>query len=465
MRFGFFWSVTLLFSMIVGPILGQDAPEKTEPVKKEVPAAEEKPAEEKQPNAETKPALSKEAEAFSKVFKEWKVLLAELKSLQIEYRSTNDDKRKSEIEKEFDEKLEKGKKLEVEISALAEAAYKAHPKEFKTVENFIAGLANANLKRDQYEKAANLAKLLIENGMKVSQVYKVAGIAAFVNSDFPNAKKYLELAGKADAEVQEKLDAIPARSKLWEAELAAREKDAKSGDLPRVKLETDRGDIVIELFENEAPNTVANFINLVEAKFYDGLTFHRVLPQFMAQGGCPEGSGRGGPGYNIPDECKEENARMHFRGSVSMAHAGANTGGSQFFIMYEVSPHLDKLHTVFGRVIEGIENASDLERIDPQDTRGGTPSKILKATVLRKRDHKYAVKTSDGGTVISFDKTGGKVSLEKDGDKKDPAETDPKEKDPADKKEPTKEDPKADDKKPEEKDKPADKEKKSDEDK
>ena len=116
----------------------------------------------------------------------------------------------------------------------------------------------------------------------------------------------------------------------------------------------DGGDIVIELFEKEAPGTVQNFVDLINKGFYNGLRFHRVIPGFVAQGGCPNGNGTGGPGYKIKDELIG-NPHKHERGALSMAHRGPNTGGSQFFIVYEPQPHLDGVHTVFGKVIEGMD--------------------------------------------------------------------------------------------------------------
>lgn len=116
----------------------------------------------------------------------------------------------------------------------------------------------------------------------------------------------------------------------------------------------DGGDIVIELFEKEAPGTVQNFVDLINKGFYNGLRFHRVIPGFVAQGGCPNGNGTGGPGYTIKDELIG-NPHKHERGALSMAHRGPNTGGSQFFIVYEPQPHLDGVHTVFGKVIEGMD--------------------------------------------------------------------------------------------------------------
>jgi len=114
--------------------------------------------------------------------------------------------------------------------------------------------------------------------------------------------------------------------------------------------------MVAELFEKDAPGTVDNFVKLSQKGFYDGLKFHRVIPDFVIQGGCPDGTGMGGPGYNIPCELNGDN-QYHDRGVLSMAHAGRNTGGSQFFICHnrENTQHLDRNHTVFGKVTEGID--------------------------------------------------------------------------------------------------------------
>jgi peptidyl-prolyl cis-trans isomerase B (cyclophilin B) len=118
-------------------------------------------------------------------------------------------------------------------------------------------------------------------------------------------------------------------------------------------FDTARGPIKIELYPDKAPLTVANFVNLAQRGFYDGLSFHRVIPDFMIQGGCPEGSGRGGPGYRFEDETN--NDVRHDRGVLSMANAGPNTNGSQFFITHVATPWLDGKHTVFGKVVEGLD--------------------------------------------------------------------------------------------------------------
>ncbi|MEE7546322.1 peptidylprolyl isomerase [Xanthomonas sp. Kuri4-1] len=118
-------------------------------------------------------------------------------------------------------------------------------------------------------------------------------------------------------------------------------------------FDTARGPIKIELYPDKAPLTVANFVNLAKRGFYDGLSFHRVIADFMIQGGCPEGSGRGGPGYRFEDETR--NGLSHERGVLSMANAGPNTNGSQFFITHVATPWLDGKHTVFGKVLEGLD--------------------------------------------------------------------------------------------------------------
>ena len=121
------------------------------------------------------------------------------------------------------------------------------------------------------------------------------------------------------------------------------------------KIDTKYGTITLELFDKEAPGTVANFEKLANDHFYDGLTFHRVIEDFMIQGGCPQGTGGGGPGYTIPCEVNG-NPHKHQRGSLSMAKTAApNTGGSQFFICHSPQPHLDGVHTVFGKVTDGLE--------------------------------------------------------------------------------------------------------------
>ena len=128
-------------------------------------------------------------------------------------------------------------------------------------------------------------------------------------------------------------------------------------------IKTAKGDIQIDLFAAEAPKTVNNFVFLAQDGFYNGLTFHRVIDGFVSQGGCPSGDGRGGPGYKFEDETRS-NPHKHEAGSLSMANAGPNTNGSQFFICHAPQPHLDGRHTVFGKVTNGLNVATSLKNGD-----------------------------------------------------------------------------------------------------
>ena len=153
-----------------------------------------------------------------------------------------------------------------------------------------------------------------------------------------------------------------------------------SEKLPKIQIQTERGNITIEMFEDEAPNTVANMISLIEKGYYDGLNFHRVIPNFMIQGGCPHGTGTGGPGYDFDDECAPDR-RHDSAGILSMANSGPGTNGSQFFITHGPTPHLDGKHTVFGKVTEGQEVVDAIKQGDVMQT----------VVVLQKRDHDYEV--------------------------------------------------------------------------
>jgi peptidyl-prolyl cis-trans isomerase B (cyclophilin B) len=131
----------------------------------------------------------------------------------------------------------------------------------------------------------------------------------------------------------------------------------------RITIETNRGDMELELYPEYAPKTVNNFIFLAQEAFYDGVVFHRVISDFMVQGGDPTGTGRGGPGYKFEDEVAE-NPLKHETGVISMANAGPNTNGSQFFITHSPQPHLDGMHTVFGKIIEGQQVVNAIQQGD-----------------------------------------------------------------------------------------------------
>jgi cyclophilin family peptidyl-prolyl cis-trans isomerase len=167
---------------------------------------------------------------------------------------------------------------------------------------------------------------------------------------------------------------------------------------PTIRIATSEGDMIAELYEDEVPNTVANMISLAESGFYKGLSFHRVVKGFMAQGGCPYSKrnlvggqpGTGGPGYTFADEFSPK-LKHNARGILSMANSGKNTNGSQFFICFGPTPHLDGKHAVFGKIIKGMDTLDRIEALGAQ--REGPPSKTIQFNieVLTKRDHPYVV--------------------------------------------------------------------------
>jgi peptidyl-prolyl cis-trans isomerase B (cyclophilin B) len=136
-------------------------------------------------------------------------------------------------------------------------------------------------------------------------------------------------------------------------------------NMRKAEMVTDKGTLLIEFYDDDAPIAAQNFIDLANKGFYDGIKFHRVIPGFVVQGGCPDGTGAGGPGYTIP--CELDGTRQfHDRGVLSMAHRGRNTGGSQFFICHgrQNTAHLDRNHTCFGKVIEGLDLIDDIRQGD-----------------------------------------------------------------------------------------------------
>jgi cyclophilin family peptidyl-prolyl cis-trans isomerase len=331
------------------------------------------------------------AAQYTAVRAQWDQTYNRLGDLEKQFRAAPPEKQE-EIRQQYATLVDQLDDLLPKLSQTASEAYRAAPNADPDLTLLLVGLSANALRNDRYDEAAGLAQMLIDNDCPEKAVYGVAGSAAYCRDDFARAEEYLNIAREANLlEQTGQIYAtdVPQAKKLWAVEKQLREAEAAADDLPRVLMKTSKGDLVLELFENEAPQTVGNFISLVEKGYYNGLTFHRVLPGFMAQGGCPDGSGGGGPGYQIYCECDKPGHRKHFRGVLSMAHAGKNTGGSQFFLTFRRTSHLDGGHTVFGRVVEGLEVLEELQRIDPQRSAGIEPDRIVEAKVIRKRDHAY----------------------------------------------------------------------------
>lgn len=380
------------------------------------------------PAAAPDAALASEAMAkYLTALEAYKESVRGIEKLRGEYQAA-DEARRSEINNLLAEQVKATQKKVDELVDAAVAAYKTDPKGDPQIEELLIGIAQHHAVGqpiplpgqrqpsggnhaggDQYEKALPVINALMEAGNEKPDLPLWGFIAAYGTSDYDLAEKYLKQAaergvfekepeGKYSQEVlgksMELAQTLPKQREIWAAEQKIRAAEAEADDLPRVKLATSKGDIVLELFENEAPQSVASFLSLVKKGYYDGTPFHRVLPMFMAQGGDPEGTGQGGPGYSIRNEAVQPNHRKHFRGSISMARGqDLDSAGSQFFLCFRPEPELDERYTVFGRIIDGIEVLGELQRIQPDPREAEPPhpipDKLIKAEVLRDRGHDY----------------------------------------------------------------------------
>jgi cyclophilin family peptidyl-prolyl cis-trans isomerase len=357
---------------------------------------------------------------FMNTYAAFQAITKQLQELTIENQDAKPE-RQLEIDKLYHEKYAEGEKLVKQMTDTALDAFDEAPNRNPWLVNWVYSLVEWEYRRENYEVPVRIFKRLVakEIANEAAPLYVFAGISAVMTMDIDDAEawlkvakengfldKYFESFHKNQKGMQEAmmlagmLESIPTFKTDWAREQEIRKAETEAGEkdpaqkLPRVLLKTSKGDITLELFENEAPIAVANFVSLVEKGFYNGVVFHRVLPRFMAQGGDPTGTGRGGPGYTIDCECQKPDYRKHFRGSISMAHAGRNTGGSQFFLTFVPTSMLDGKHTVFGRVVDGFEVLADIQRVDPEDKDAMVPTidKIVEATVLNKRDHAYEPK-------------------------------------------------------------------------
>jgi len=348
----------------------------------------------------TAAAPSSELQAFNDVLLQYKEKLTALRNLKTSYQQASPEQRDA-ILADYKPLVAETEALQKSLVPYALKAYAVPDGKDGEVLSFLIGIFEwMVISKENYETAFQIADALIPDRAfpdNFNYLYAYAAFAAFNIMELDKAQEWYELAEEKNAladvqkyDVKDQMHiaytlktVMPEYKKLWAKEKAIREKEAAEDNLPRVCLHTTKGDIVPELFLNEAPQAVGNFMSLVASGFYTDVPFHRVLPFFMAQGGDPTGTGSGGPGYCIRCECRAANARKHFRGSISMAHAGKDTGGSQFFLTFVPTGFLNGVHTVFGRIIEGMDVLSELQRIDPEGQNLPAPDKIVSAEILR----------------------------------------------------------------------------------
>ena len=347
-------------------------------------------------DAGLKPAMAKYRQAQADL----KSALREAAELQRKYlgiKTTDEEK------EEIGEKLEKISKVVSKIHPklfdLAEKAWLEEPsREDGEFLNFIIQVLETRMTVGEYERANAIMQGLIS--LKIPEIlpdlYDAAGEIAFMLNDFEQAARFFELAEQNKVLSERcagfKKDLSYYRSS-WAKESVFRQQDSEKKDLPRVTLDTTKGKIVLELYEDQTPNTVANFVYLVEKGFYDGKFFEQVIPGEGAVAGRSLENPDGGPGWTIRDEFDATNSRNHYRGTISMMRGEPNSAGSMFFISFSPIKDLDGKYVVFGRVIEGMDVLTKLQIMDPTNPDPmAEPDQIEKASAMTKRDHKYRPK-------------------------------------------------------------------------
>lgn len=338
-------------------------------------------------------------EKYQKAQEAYKKAVLAVRDLQKQYVAlSTTDEEKEEIGEKLQQYSEFITKLYPKLMDLAENAWLETPSKDPETLRFIVEVLEVRLVTEDYERAQGILKGLLDQNIPeiLPDLYDVAGETAFMLNQFEQANRFF-----AEAEAKNVLsdrckafkNDLQYYRTAWAKESILRQKETESGKLPRVKLETTKGPIVLELYENEAPNTVANFVYLVEKGFYDGLYFDPVIAGFCAESGRSMETEDGGPGYSIRDEFDEMNPRTHFRGTISMAKGEPNTAGSRFFLNFSPMRQLDGKFVVFGRIVEGMDVLSKLQRMDPASPDPmAEADQITEAKVLRKQDHKYRPK-------------------------------------------------------------------------
>ncbi|MFW6169456.1 MAG: peptidylprolyl isomerase [Planctomycetota bacterium] len=353
--------------------------------------ANKEPGNAAEPNAQRQDMSDARAD-FEEIFREWTRMLGDLHELEVAFHAATPSKRE-ELFKEHFQTLTDGYSLEDELLSAAMRTYSMHPHKNEDLKEFLLQIASMLVQAECYEDGLEVSQMLLDSDIDEVAVYQNAAEAAFACSQFDVAEQCLRIIERGKGNTEEnsqRLALMDVYKKEWKREQELRETEQLANDLPRVLLVTVRGEIEIELFEDQAPNTVANFIKLVEDGFYDGLAFHEVEAGVGAFSGCPLGDGTGSPGHFIRHEFDHPDARLHFRGSLSTSSEGPFANGSQFCITFLPTPQREGLSTVFGRVIRGMEVLARLQRRGGDSLSSSTPpDQILAARVVRKRDHAY----------------------------------------------------------------------------
>lgn len=341
-----------------------------------------------------------ESEEFKRAFSELREQIKAMHTAEIRYHTSDSAAEDSRLKREWYEAREPIHNLHINLLNAALAEYLSDPVSRADLGRIIFKSLKRNMEKDNFDGMLPIAKGLIDTNYPDPELQQIYFQCCLANNEYALAKQFIQIADLPPEQAEQATKQIDIFAKNWEEELEARKRDAAGEPLPQAKINTSKGEVIVELFENEAPEAVASFINLAEKGFYDYLDFFMVINHSVAQVGCPAEDGSGGPGYMLKDEFDKPGARKCFRGSLVLAtlRGRADSGGSQFFITF--LPTLEAAqNTVFGRVISGMQNIANLNRIDPQKTENEDkkekekpklpPDEIISIEIIRKRNHPY----------------------------------------------------------------------------
>ncbi|MEC9094934.1 MAG: peptidylprolyl isomerase [Planctomycetota bacterium] len=338
---------------------------------------------------------------FNKQLEDWKKIITELQLLRQEYYLAQKYDESVDLRKKYEATKKSGDQKIREMKLAVAKAYREKPREGTVYYNFLINSLTFDLEKTEEQTTAyELAKALNSQPITRSDIARRVGMSLFIHNEYDEAQKLLKYAmarNEAGVEGFEfQLQLIPRLKPLWEKELKQREKDKKA-KLPRAVFETTKGRFVIELYEDNAPNTVKNFVKLARQGFYNDLDFFYVLPFQFATSGSPNSRLTGSPGYVLPNEGNDpEKRRGNFRGTLCVPALGndnTNLAGSMFMITFgPYSEANTSKYCNFGRIIEGMEIVDSLNRsegLDGKAFENFTPDKITTVTVENLRDHNY----------------------------------------------------------------------------
>ncbi len=356
------------------------------------------PPADQQPAAQ-QPATGEESAAMT----EWRTLTRQRRVLQDQlgavlanFSLTNMENNDQHLAQVAGVKEQLGQ-LRVRLMEAAAAAYIEAPRGSFLVERDVQAYLRLLMGEDPSAPAFDPHRVLALTGQMFAagcenaQIVRFALRAAIAAEDFPAAQANLALLKKLKAPIDEAFATRLAKLEAdWQVELAARQRD-EAAALPLVRFETGAGVIIAQLFEDDAPNTVNSFVNLVEKGFFDGQEYFLVDTGFLSVSGCPDGTGLGHAGYSIPTEADSERARKHFAGSLATFNSPGLPVSSQYTFVWQPIPERDGQATVFGRIVEGLDVLYKMPGFTASDRlAGATPLRLVKATMLQKREHAYA---------------------------------------------------------------------------